>query len=100
MISIGEFALSTGLSVKALRFYDERGLLSGGGMLDDGPSASADAVRFRTAERAGWVAVVEQRLALPVDGELPEGFAVPGLRIASGVLPRREEAAVTVRVLD
>ncbi|MDN5693056.1 MAG: MerR family transcriptional regulator, partial [Micrococcaceae bacterium] len=27
MISIGEFALSTGLSVKALRFYDERGLL-------------------------------------------------------------------------
>lgn len=46
------------------------------------------------------MAVVEQRLALPVDGELPEGFAVPGLRIASGVLPRREEAAVTVRVLD
>lgn len=27
MISIGEFALSTGLSVNALRFYDERGLL-------------------------------------------------------------------------
>lgn len=46
------------------------------------------------------MAVEEQRLALPVDGELPEGFAVQGLRIASGVLPRREEAAVTVRVLD
>lgn len=233
MISIGEFALSTGLSVKALRFYDERGLLvpaevdphtgyrrygaaqlrtavvvrilrtagmsvedvktalqepdrladllqghaaelerrrdledramrrahgllSGGGMLDDGPSASADAVRFRTAERAGWVAVVdrlhldadelsdvaetmdaaerhlerlaqalrqagvrvtggfwagleqvpgspavvEQRLALPVDGELPDGFAVPGLRIASGVLPRREEAYVVMTMTD
>ena len=26
MMTIGEFALSTGLSVKALRFYDERGL--------------------------------------------------------------------------
>lgn len=28
MISIGEFALSTGVSVKALRFYDDRGLLT------------------------------------------------------------------------
>ena len=28
MITIGEFALSTGVSVKALRFYDERGLLT------------------------------------------------------------------------
>ena len=28
MITIGEFALSTGVSVKALRFYDDRGLLT------------------------------------------------------------------------
>lgn len=28
MMSIGEFALNTGLSVKALRFYDERGVLA------------------------------------------------------------------------
>ena len=28
MMTIGEFALCTGLSVKALRFYDERGLLT------------------------------------------------------------------------
>ena len=27
MMTIGEFALHTGLSVKALRFYDERGIL-------------------------------------------------------------------------
>lgn len=27
MMTIGEFALHTGISVKALRFYDERGIL-------------------------------------------------------------------------
>lgn len=27
-MTIGEFALSTGISAKALRFYDERGLLT------------------------------------------------------------------------
>ncbi|MBE0975558.1 MerR family DNA-binding transcriptional regulator, partial [Escherichia coli] len=28
LMTVGEFALATGLSVKALRFYDERGLLA------------------------------------------------------------------------
>ena len=28
LMTVGEFALATGLSAKALRFYDERGLLA------------------------------------------------------------------------
>lgn len=233
MITIGEFALSTGVSVKALRFYDERGLLTpaevdphsgyrryraaqmrtavtirilrtaglsvedvktaleepdrlpdllqghaaeldrrrdledramtlGHGLLtenqepDDGRSPQQDTVRFRTAEAVRWVAVVQrlnldvddlsevehaaeaaegqleqlatalteagvtitgtfwaglepagsspavidQRLALPVEGEVPSSFSVPGLRIETGVLPRREEAYVELTMAD
>ena len=71
-----------------------------GAMKDAVESAIEKVGDALTPQVPGSPGVVEQRLALPVDGELPEGFAVPGLRIASGVLPRREEAAVTVRVLD
>lgn len=45
-------------------------------------------------------AVIDQRLALPVEGEVPSSFSVPGLRIETGVLPRREEAYVELTMAD
>lgn len=45
-------------------------------------------------------AVIDQRLALPVEGEVPSSFSVPGLRIETGVLARREEAYVELTMAD
>ena len=182
MITIGEFSLSTGVSVKALRFYDERGLLTpaevdphsgyrryraaqmrtattirilrtAGMSVEDVKTAleepdrlpdllqghAAELERRRDLEdramkhaaeaaegqleqlaaalaEAGvtitgtfWAgleaagaspAVIDQRLALPVEGEVPSSFSVPGLRIETGVLPRREEAYVEFTMAD
>lgn len=95
MMTIGEFALSTGLSVKALRFYDERGLLAPADVDPHSGYRRYSAAQLRTATtirilRTAGLSVEDVKTALDE----------PGLRIETGTLPKREEAFVTFSVSD
>ena len=81
LMTVGEFALATGLSVKALRFYDERGLLAPAdvdahsGYRRYEPGQIRTAAQIRVLRAAGLTvddaAVVEDRLPALVAGVWP-----------------------------
>lgn len=76
LMSIGEFALATGLSVKALRFYDDRGLLAPvdvdphSGYRRYAPAQVRPAAQIRVLRTAG-LTVEDVRAALDAPDRLP-----------------------------
>lgn len=76
LMTVGEFALATGLSVKALRFYDERGLLAPADVdVDSGyrryaPGQIRTAARIRVLRAAG-LTVDDVRSVLADPASLP-----------------------------
>lgn len=77
MMTIGEFALSTGLSVKALRFYDERGLLAPADVDPHSGYRRYSAAQLRTATtirilRTAGLSVEDVKTALDEPDRLAE----------------------------
>ena len=76
LMSIGEFALATGLSVKALRFYDDRALLAPvdvdphSGYRRYAPSQVRAAVQIRVLRAAG-LAVEDVKAVLEEPDRMP-----------------------------
>lgn len=77
MITIGEFSLSTGVSVKALRFYDERGLLTPAEVDPHSGYRRYRAAQMRTATtirilRTAGMSVEDVKTALEEPDRLPD----------------------------
>ncbi|MDX2342023.1 MerR family transcriptional regulator [Micrococcus sp. M4NT] len=114
LMSIGEFALATGLSVKALRFYDDRALLAPvdvdphSGYRRYAPSQVRAAVQIRVLRAAGLAVEDAPGGALPHPSMIAlmeafddDAFADAELRqIMADPMEGRIELAATVRELE